>query len=73
MFFHIPYLTADAKNLVRPAMMLNLISLKYGEGLSKDLITVDDIDKLMSVTEHLSDAAYKDCLRYYRTMKKALN
>lgn len=73
MFFHIPYLTTDAKNLVKPAVMLNLIGLRYGEGLSKDLIAVDDIDKLMAVTRNMSEAAYKDCLRYYRTMKKALS
>ena len=73
MFFHIPYLTEDAKSLVRPAMMLNLIGMRYGEGLSKDLIAVDDIDKLMVVTEKMSEAAYKDCLRYYHTMKKALS
>ncbi len=73
MFFHIPYLTSDAKKLIPPAIMLNIIGLRYGEGLSKDLIAVDDIDKLMAVTRNMSEAAYKDCLWYYRTMKKALS
>ena len=73
MFFSIPYLTTDAKSLVKPAMMLNLIGLRYGEGLCKDLIAVTNVDGFMVVTEKMSEAAYKDCLRYYREMKKALS